>query len=97
MATNKPRYSITLDEDMFQEVEDFRFKNRYQTRSEATKELIRLGLNALKKEQADKDKKKVETEDSDDILSMEDVADIKQARAEFSCGEFIKHEDINWN
>ena len=50
MATEKPRYSITLDVDMFKEVEDFRFEHRYQTRNQATIELIRLGLEALKKE-----------------------------------------------
>lgn len=51
MATEKPRYSITLDEDMFKEVEDFRFEYRYQTRSQATIELIRLGLETIKKQQ----------------------------------------------
>lgn len=51
MATKKPRYSITLDEETFKEVEDFRFERRYQTRNEATVELIRLGLEQLKKEQ----------------------------------------------
>lgn len=30
---------------------DFRFERRFQTRSEATVELIRLGLESLKKEQ----------------------------------------------
>ncbi|HIT19797.1 MAG TPA: hypothetical protein IAB57_09370 [Candidatus Fimivivens faecavium] len=53
MATDKPRYSITLDDDMFREIEDFRFEHRYQTRNQATIELIRLGLEALKKEQSE--------------------------------------------
>ena len=29
MSTEKPRYSITLDEELFKEVEDFRFEHRY--------------------------------------------------------------------
>jgi len=33
----------------------------------------------------------------DDILTSEDIADIKQARAEFARGECVRHEDINWN
>ncbi len=33
----------------------------------------------------------------DDILTEEDIADIKQARSEFARGEYIRHEDINWN
>lgn len=51
MATDKPRYTVSVDDELFKKIEDFRFENRFQTRSEATVELIRLGLEALKKEQ----------------------------------------------
>ena len=51
MSTEKPRYSITLDEELFKEVEDFRFEHRYQARNQATVELIRLGLAEIKKQQ----------------------------------------------
>lgn len=50
MATKRPRYMISVDEEMFNAIEDFRFERRFQTRSEATTELIRLGLEQLKKE-----------------------------------------------
>lgn len=50
MATDKPRYTVSVTPEMFEAIEDFRFKNRYQTRSEATAELIRLGLAQLAKE-----------------------------------------------
>ncbi len=56
MATDKARYTVSVDSDLFQKIEDFRFAYRYQTRSEATVELIRLGLEALQKEQ-EKEKK----------------------------------------
>ena len=49
MATDKSRYTVSVDNDLFQKIEDFRFEHRYQTRSEATVELIRLGLESLKK------------------------------------------------
>jgi len=49
MATDKPRYSITVDEELFKEIEDFRFANRFQTRNQATIELIRLGLEKVNK------------------------------------------------
>lgn len=48
MPTEKPRYCITVDEEMLKEIDDFRFDNRYNSRSQATLELIRLGLQALK-------------------------------------------------
>jgi len=50
MATNKSRYTVSVDDDMFNEIENFRFENRFQTRSEATVELIKLGLEQLRKE-----------------------------------------------
>lgn len=50
MATDKPRYTVSVDEELFKRIEDFRFEQRFQTRSEATAELIRLGLETLKKE-----------------------------------------------
>ena len=48
MATDKPRYTVSVDNELFQQIEDFRFEHRFQTRSEATVELIRLGLEHLK-------------------------------------------------
>lgn len=54
MATTKPRYTVSVDVDLFKKIEDFRFEHRYQTRSEATVELIRLGLEALERERSSK-------------------------------------------
>ena len=51
MATDRPRYTVSVDNELFQQIEDFRFERRFHTRSEATVELIRLGLESLKKEQ----------------------------------------------
>ncbi len=56
MPTEKPRYCITVDEEMLKEIDDFRFGNRYNSRSQATLELIRLGLEALKEQKALKTK-----------------------------------------
>ncbi|MCI8401879.1 MAG: hypothetical protein HFI38_07295 [Lachnospiraceae bacterium] len=48
MATSKPRYSITVEQELLEQIEDFRFGRRYQTRAQATVALIRLGLEYLK-------------------------------------------------
>jgi len=50
MGTNRARYTVSVDQDMFGKIEDFRFENRYQTRAEATVELIRLALEVLEEE-----------------------------------------------
>lgn len=62
MATDKPRYSITVDDELFQQIEDFRFNNRFQTRNQATLELIRLGLESFNNEK-DKQKETYKKED----------------------------------
>lgn len=58
MATKRPRYMISVDNEMFDKIEDFRFEKRFQTRSEATAELIRLGLEAIEEEQEEAKKAK---------------------------------------
>lgn len=58
MATQKQRYMISVSEDMFQAIEDYRFEHRFPTRSAATTELIRLGLEAVNKKWNGDSKKK---------------------------------------
>ncbi len=50
MATDKQRYTVSVDQELFDKIEDFRYQNRYPTRSAATVELIRLGLSAVQRE-----------------------------------------------
>lgn len=64
MATNRPRYTVSVTNEMFEQIEDFRFKNRFQTRSDATTELIRLGLEQLKKEQEEAKKNQSSKEET---------------------------------
>jgi len=33
----------------------------------------------------------------DDVLTDEDIADIETARAEIARGEYVMHNDINWD
>ena len=61
MPTKKPRYTVIVDEELLKEIDDFRFENRYPSRSAATLALIRLGMKALKIEQEQKKAKKDET------------------------------------
>ena len=51
MPSNKPRITILCDEDTYQKVEDFRFDNRYTTRSTAAYDLIKVGLEVAKDQQ----------------------------------------------
>ena len=69
MATKKQRYMISVDDEMFKAIEDFRFERRFQTRSEATTELIRLGLKEIEKEKKDQEQKLHSIANKDSYLS----------------------------
>ncbi len=51
VPTEKPRFCITVDKDMLKKIDDFRFENRIGSRSQATVELIRMGVEYLKREE----------------------------------------------
>ena len=53
MSTDRFRYTVSVDQELFQKIEDFRFENRFNTRSDATVALLRLGLEALEKSKAE--------------------------------------------
>lgn len=52
MATNKPRYTVSVDDELFERIEDFRFENRFNSRAEATIALIKLGLESLEEKKS---------------------------------------------
>lgn len=45
--TDKPRFSITLDEPLFDRLERYRYEHRFSTRSKAAVHLIEVALNAI--------------------------------------------------
>lgn len=51
MPTEKPRFTVIVDEELLKEIDDFRFENRYPSRSAATIDLIRRGSEQLQKDQ----------------------------------------------
>ena len=56
MPTKKPRYTVTVDEELLKRIDNFRFENRYPSRSAATLELIRLGMETIEKQNESKGK-----------------------------------------
>jgi SOS-response transcriptional repressor LexA len=55
MATDKPRFTITLDEDTFAEVMAYKAKNKLSTQSKAVQRLVALGLESLSGEEQKED------------------------------------------
>lgn len=47
MAIDKQRFSITVDDDLYRKIEDFRFNRRIKSQSKAVNALIEIGFKAL--------------------------------------------------
>lgn len=50
MPTGKPFTTVVFDDATFKRIEDFRFNNRFQSRSQAILFIIKAGMEALKDE-----------------------------------------------
>lgn len=50
MATEKPRFTITMDENLLDQIDDYKFTNRIKSQSKAIVELVQRGLNELEKD-----------------------------------------------
>ena len=52
MPTNKPCFTVILDEELFNRIDDIRYEKRYRSRSAVAVELIRLGLEQFELREA---------------------------------------------
>jgi len=52
MSDRTPRLLLVLPDDLLAEIDDHRFANRIETRTEAIRRLIRAGLDAAKDREA---------------------------------------------
>jgi len=63
MPTEKPRFTITVTDEMLKEIDDFRYDNRYPTRTQAVNELFRIGIETLKKQTKEEAEKNGDSDD----------------------------------
>lgn len=47
MATDKPRFTITVDEELYKLIDDFKFQNRCKNQTQAVITLIESGLETM--------------------------------------------------
>ena len=48
MPSQKPKLILVIEDELMEKIDDFRFDNRIQSRSEAVRRLIQKGLEAEK-------------------------------------------------
>ena len=80
MATDKPRFSITLDYDTMDSVMEYKEKNKLSTQSKAIQRLVEIGLSEILAEESAPSP----TYPSDPLSPMEHclVADFRDASDE---------------
>jgi hypothetical protein len=47
VSTKKPRFTITMDEELFERVETYRFEHRLRSQSQAVVSLVESGIASL--------------------------------------------------
>ena len=47
MPTNKPRVMVTVSDDVYQKIENYRYENRFKSQSLAVSDLISKGIQAI--------------------------------------------------
>ena len=52
MPTDKPRFTITMDEELYRKIEDFKFQYRYKNQTQAVLALIDLGIESIQAKMA---------------------------------------------
>lgn len=55
MATEKPRFTITMDESLLSEIDNFKFEHRIKNQSKAIVELVKMGMDRLEAQEAQKE------------------------------------------
>lgn len=62
MPTQKPRFSIAIDDDLLKAVDDYKFSNRIKSQNQAINDLVRAGLGELSRMETEAIRKASETE-----------------------------------
>lgn len=65
MPTQKPRFSIAMDYDLLQAVDDYKFENRVKSQNQAINDLVRAGIEELKRREASQIEKASESAEAD--------------------------------
>lgn len=104
MATKKPRFSITLDEDLFNRVNEYQHEKRYATQTKAIVDLIQRGAESLGLSLNEPEKKSIattkkspdvtEVAPEDEAISLEESNKLLVALGYITEGEDLSDADL---
>ena len=61
MATDKPRFSVTMSEDMYEKINKYQHENRLSTQTKAISKILEIGLESLQNKLAQNTTSDIET------------------------------------
>lgn len=76
MPTQKPRFSVAIDDDLLKAVDDYKFENRVKSQNQAINDLVRAGLEEMLNAKADKIKKASASAEANTEAIKKDTIDI---------------------
>ena len=97
MPTQKPQYTIILDDELLKKDDDFQFNNRYRSRSSATVELIKIAMQTLEgKEPEEPQKNKPAlSEQEENLLALYRQLDEKRQEEVMEFADFKRAKNKN--
>ena len=93
MPTDKPRFTITVDEKLDKAIEDYKYRTRAKNKTQAVIELVELGMESLMQEMEEK-KKASKPEGSEAPVSLDESNDLLVAMGYIQPGEQLSDEDL---
>lgn len=79
MPTDKPRVTITMTEDQFRQVEEYRFGSKMKNQTQAILSLITMGFDELARQNGGENETASEPEQSDSEAAKEEHLQIGKA------------------
>ena len=97
MPTSKPRFTIVIDDDLYEKVNDYRYSHRIKSQSEAICKLVELGISKILAEEAEK-QKTAEAADAapaaEPVNPVEAITDVLCRAGIIKPGEDVSDSDL---
>ena len=72
MPTEKPRFSITIDEKLEEAIENYKYRSGAKNKTQAVVQLVELGIDSLMNDRANKKTPEPESSE-DDKISIDEI------------------------
>lgn len=95
MPTEKPRFTITISDELSKQVDDYKFRHRIKNQTQAIISLIEKGFDALQGDLPQKEKTPA-PEGAEDRISLEESTALLVELGYIRPGEQLSHADLDF-